>query len=107
VTVFLYKFSRYKKLGKHTADGYFGALRTLKKKLENYEGYSISKQIYNISDVNILQKIKKIMKTNSKIVADNMKQHCIFSAAFNNYLEFIIKHYNETELPNSEFVIDE
>ena len=104
---FLNYLLNVKKLGKRSANGYFGALKTLKKKIKIYEDLEIKNEIFNLSDLKILFTIKDLFRTNKDLISDNLKQHHIFSAAFNNYLDFITNYYNSSTNVNSEFLIDE
>lgn len=98
-----------KKLSNHTADNYFGYLRGIKKRLFKYSNYSFEREIYNICDKNILLNIKNEMALCDQLQKDNKTQHNAFSAAFNNYVTYIFKFFNENseeELP-SEFLFDD
>lgn len=100
-----------KNLNEHTAQNYFGHLRGIKKRLEKYEGFVISGEIYQITDVDTLKRIKDIMSSCKKLIEDNKRQHNAFTAAFNNYLYYVKNYYNSCNsndsIISSDFVLDE
>ncbi len=99
-----------KNLNEHTAQNYFGHLRGIKKRLEKYEGFVIPGEIYQITDIETLQKIKELMSSCKKLIEDNKTQHNAFTAAFNNYLYYVLNFYNSRNSNNiisSDFVLDE
>ncbi len=101
-----------KKLNEHTAQNYFGHLRGIKLRLEKYNGFIIESEIYNITSVDTLLDIKKHMFECNKLIEDNKIQHNAFTAAFNNYFDYIVNFFGVSDIVsepnlNSSFVLDE
>ncbi len=97
-----------KKLNEHTAQNYFAHLRGIKNRLEKYDDFVIEGEIYNITDIDTLMNIKEHMLSCKKVIDDNKTQHNAFTAAFNNYLNYILNFHGKKEPKiNSDFVLDE
>ncbi len=93
----------------NTSEKYFGYLNSLKKRLNQFSDLDLSKPIYEITDIEKLDEIKKQLLNNQKIIDENKRLHHIFTAAFNNYYEFIKNGYDssKSKVVESEFVLDE
>lgn len=97
-----------KKLNDHTAHNYFSHLRGIRARLNKYSNFNLDSEIYNISDKDTLLIIKNNMALCKKLQEDNKMQHNAFTAAFNNYITYILKFYKcSDEKLTSEFIFDD
>ena len=100
----LNKFQNYlenvKKLKSGSIKDYSGELRKIKVKFLEFLDIDIPCEIYQIDNLDYLNKLLIKFKENRDFIELNKKAHNSLSAAFNNYIAFL--EYNRTD-----FVIDE
>lgn len=97
---FQYYLENVKKLKSGSIKNYSGELRKIKVKFLEFLGIDIPYEIYQIDDLNYLNKLLIKFKESGEFIELNKKAHHSLSAAFNNYIAFL--EYNRTD-----FVIDE
>lgn len=89
-----------KKLNKKSINNYYTSLKIVKKMIKNFLNVDLSAEIFEIRDQKYILKLASDLYENINFIEKNRKAHNTFTAALNNYIDFL-------KAQNSEVIFED